>query len=259
MADQKLLPGKFVWFEHVSRDAKKAQGFYGEVLGWRVVPFVVGAESYEMIYAGESMQGGYADPEDERQPAHWISYVSVEDVDGATKAAAAAGGKVVKAAFDSPTVGRMARIADPQGAQLYLFRSETGNAPDLDHAPHGFFLWNELHTTDAVAAAAFYGKVVGFGDRPVEMGPGGTYHILSRDGVDRAGATQWLAPGTPPHWLPYVSVDDVDAAIARARHLGATIPMNPDDIPDIGRIGVLIDPQGAALAVMKPLPRMKKG
>src|SRR5205814_6227232 len=89
MAEQKLLPGKFVWFEHVSRDAKKAQGFYGEVLGWRVQPFAMGAETYEMIYAGDDMQGGYAEPDSDRAPAHWISYVSVDDVDGAARAAAA--------------------------------------------------------------------------------------------------------------------------------------------------------------------------
>ena len=58
MAEQKLLSGKFVWFEHVSRDAKKAQGFYREVLGWRVEPFPMGAATYEMIYAGAEMQGG---------------------------------------------------------------------------------------------------------------------------------------------------------------------------------------------------------
>src|SRR6266700_3819817 len=106
MAEQTLLPGKFVWFEHVSRDAKKAQGFYGEVLGWRTVPFPMGPETYEMIYAGQDMQGGYAEPDSEREPAHWISYVSVEDVDGAARAAAANGGKIVAAPFDVPTVGR---------------------------------------------------------------------------------------------------------------------------------------------------------
>jgi uncharacterized protein len=39
MSDRKVLPGKFVWFEHVSKDAQKAQEFYGEVLGWKVKPF----------------------------------------------------------------------------------------------------------------------------------------------------------------------------------------------------------------------------
>ena len=54
MSDRKLLPGKFVWFEHVSQDAKKAQEFYGEVLGWKVRPFPRGEVAYEMILTGDT-------------------------------------------------------------------------------------------------------------------------------------------------------------------------------------------------------------
>jgi predicted enzyme related to lactoylglutathione lyase len=259
MSDLNLLPGKFVWFELCTKDAdkKKAQAFYGETLGWRVVPFAMGAYTYEMIYAGEAMQGGYASLTDERQPAHWISYVSVEDVDGAVKAAVANGGKVVKAAFDAPTVGRMARVADPQGAELYLFRSATDNAPDLDTAPQGHFFWNELHTNDPARALAFYDKVVGFSHRSMDMGPNGSYHILSKNGKDRGGVSGYLTPGVAPHWLPYVSVNDPDATVARACQLGATIPMDCQDIPGIGRFGIVQDPVGAVLAIMNPLPRQK--
>jgi predicted enzyme related to lactoylglutathione lyase len=254
MSDRKLIPGKFVWFEHVSKDAKKAQAFYAEVLGWKVQRFPMGDQSYEMIFVGENMIGGYSRPLSDRQPPHWISYVSVEDVDASAKAAAASGGKVVQAPYDIPTVGRTARIADPQGAEICPFKSNNGDPPDGE-VTNGNWLWNELHTNDVAKALGFYEKVIGFSHRSVEMGPAGTYHILSKGGVDRGGATSYLQSGVPPHWLPYVFVDDVDAAIARAKRQGATIPMNAEDIPGVGRIGVLKDPTGAALAVMKPLPR----
>src|SRR5438552_17195506 len=130
MTDRKLLPGKFVWFELVSRDAKKAQAFYGEVLGWKVKPFPMGDFTYEMIFAGETMIGGYAAPRNDRQPSHWISYVSVEDVDATAKAAAANGRKVIEAPYDLPNVGRTARIADPLGAVLCTFRNTTGASAD---------------------------------------------------------------------------------------------------------------------------------
>ena len=52
MIISKLIPGKFVWFEHVSRDGKKAQAFYGEVLGWKVEPFPMSDVTYDMIHAG---------------------------------------------------------------------------------------------------------------------------------------------------------------------------------------------------------------
>ena len=254
-----LLPGKFVWFEHVSKESKKAQPFYAEVLGWKTMAFPMGASSYDMILlrdTPDSMIGGYAAPKGERQASHWLSYLSVEDVDAAARAAAANGGRVVEAPYDVPGVGRMGRIADPQGAELCLFKSSAGDPPDAP-APPGGWLWNELHTSDIGAALSFYEKVAGLGHRGMDMGAGGTYHILSRAGVDRGGATALLPAGVAPHWLPYVHVDDVDATVARARTRGATIPMAGDDIPGVGRVAVLVDPTGAALAVMKPSPRQK--
>jgi uncharacterized protein len=255
MSDRKPLPGKFVWFEHVSSDAKKAQRFYAEVLGWKARPFPTEDAGYDMIFTGETddtMIGGYAAPERAQTP-HWIAYVSVEDVDTAAKAATQNGGTVVTAPSDLPGVGRMARIADPQGAEICVFKNDSGDPADAP-ATHGQWLWNELHTTDPAEALNFYEKVLGFSHRSVDMGPGGTYHILSKEGVDRGGITSGLAGGARPHWLPYVAVDDVDAAITRAKKVGATIRVDPKDIPGIGRYGVLEDPTGAALAIMKPAP-----
>jgi uncharacterized protein len=255
MANPRQLPGKFVWFEHVSSDARKAQAFYAEVLGWKVQSFPVGGEdSYDMIYVDDTMIGGYVKAKDERAPGYWISCVSVEDVDRAAKAAAAEGGRVIEPPAAFPGAGRIARIADPQGAEIYLFKKEGGDPPDgesLDRRP----FWNELHTPDPVAALRFYEKVVGFSHRALEMAPDSTYYILSHGGVDRGGATHRLSPGAAPHWLPYIEVEDPDVVIERARAHGATIRMDATDIPGVGRFGVIVDPTGASLAVMKADPR----
>jgi len=256
MPDMKPLPGKFVWFEHVSRDPKKAQAFYGEVLGWKATPFSMGDSSYDMIYVGDTMIGGYDQPRG-NQPAHWISYVSVDDVDAAAKAATANGGKIVAPPSDIPTVGRMARIADPQGAELCLFKRVNGDPPDATTAPPGTFFWNELHTPDPAKTLGFYDKVVGYSHRAMDMGAAGSYYILARGGVDRAGATSHMGGG-PASWLPYVSVTDPDAVLARAKKQGATIQIDASDIPGVGRFGVLQDPTGAVLAIMKPQPATPK-
>jgi predicted enzyme related to lactoylglutathione lyase len=222
MSDRKLLPGKFVWFEHVSRETKKAQEFYSKVLGWNAKAFPMGSASYEMILTGDAwdtMIGGYKAPAGDYKSSYWIATVSIDDVDKAAKAATANGGSVL----DAP-------------------------------ATSGGWLWNELHTSDATNALSFYEKVVGFSHRSMDMGPGEKYNILSRDGVDRGGVTGHVPAGTSSHWLPYVAVDNVDATIASAKKLGARIPVAPEDIPGIGRFSVLEDPTGAVLAVMKPLP-----
>src|SRR6266536_709446 len=111
MSDRPLLPGKFVWFELVTPDAKRAQAFYGAVLGWKTLPFPMGDATYEMICAGDTpdtMIGGYAAPKNRARTSHWISYVSVEDVDATAKATTASGGKVVEAPYEIPTVGQTA-------------------------------------------------------------------------------------------------------------------------------------------------------
>jgi uncharacterized protein len=253
MSDRASLPGKFVWFDHVSKDPKRAQAFYGEVLGWSVRPFQMGPNfTYDMIYLGENMIGGYGAPKDDG-PARWESCVSVEDVDAAARAATAQGGRVLEAPASLEGVGRLAKIADPQGAALWIIENSNGDPPD-GPAPHGGFLWDELHTPDPKAALAFYEKVVGFTHRSQEMGPGGTYHIIGRGGTDRGGVTHHLRPGQRPHWLPYICVDDADATLARARKHGATVEFGPEDIPGAGRSGVISDPTGAFVAFLKPIP-----
>jgi len=254
MADPKLIPGKFVWFELLCNDPKTAQNFYAEVLGWKTVAFPMGSATYEMIYAGDTMIGGYQAAPSTSQPAHFRSYVSVDDVDASVQAALAHGGKLCEGPIDTPGVGRRARIVDPQGAELSLIKRTADDPVDTRVAGHGRWVWNELHTTDPAQALLFYAAVVGFSHTSLDMGPGGTYHVLSKSGQGRGGVSGHLPCNTKPHWLPYVAVDDVDAAVARARTLGATIQMNPQDIPGVGRISVLLDPTGAALAVMKPNP-----
>jgi predicted enzyme related to lactoylglutathione lyase len=258
MSNRSHLPGKFVWFEHVSKDAKKAQAFYAEVFGWRVKAFPMGSFSYDMICTGDTLDtmiGGYVTPKGDG-PAHWHSYVSVEDVDAATKVAAANGAKIIDPPQDIPGVGRSAHIADPQGAEISLFKNTESDPPDAD-ATQGQFFWNELHTSDAAKAIAFYEKVVGYTHETRSAEKTGDYHILSRGGVGRGGISGHLAPGASPHWIPYVFVDDPDKTVALAKKLGAAIRMGAEDIPGIGRFGVFLDPTGAALAIMKPAPRQK--
>jgi predicted enzyme related to lactoylglutathione lyase len=257
MPEQKPLPGKFVWFEHVSQEPRKAQAFYGEVFNWKTLPFPMGNSTYEMIATGDSpdsMIGGYAGPRP-GQRAHWISYVSVEDVDAAARAATANGGQIVEAPQDIPTVGRMARIADPQGGEICPFKSNAGDPPDTQDLPNGSFCWNELHTSDPARALSFYEKVLGFSHRAQQMGPSETYYILSKGGAERGGVFGDVPAGSPASWLPYVLTGDADATAGRARKLGATMRIEPADIPGIGRFAVFTDPVGASIAILQPLAR----
>jgi predicted enzyme related to lactoylglutathione lyase len=245
-----LLPGKFVWFEHVSSDHKKAQAFYGEVLGWKVEGSPMGDFTYEMIQTPSGAIGGYAAPQ-AGEAAHWISYVSVANVDAAAKKVVAAGGKQHGDAFDIPTVGRMARVSDPFGARFNLFAGSRDDAADVAKRPLGHFDWNELLSPEPARAAAFYEQALGYTQSTMPM-PNGTYYILEQSGAPRAGVMQTPVPQLPSHWLQYLVVDDTDSAAARATRSGGRVAMPAMDVPDIGRFAVLVDPLGAAFGVIKP-------
>ena len=60
----------------------------------------------------------------------------------------------------------------------------------------------------------------------------------------------------PSLWVPYVGVDDADETVAKAKELGASTIMDPMDVPNVGRLAVLRDPQGATFAIIKPSPSM---
>lgn len=116
---------------------------------------------------------------------------------------------------------------------------------------HGEFSWNELMTTDTSAAKTFYKHLFGW-DMHDEQTPGMTYTVLST-GDQKIGGIMAMpdeAKGAPPAWGAYVTVDNVDQQIKRAQQLGATIVVQPCDIPNVGRFAVIRDPQGAILSLI---------
>jgi predicted enzyme related to lactoylglutathione lyase len=113
---------------------------------------------------------------------------------------------------------------------------------------NGKFVWYELITQDAAAARRFYGEVLGWEARDAQM-PGVDYSLMSAAGTDIAGMMGHME-GMQAGWMGYISVDDIDAAFAKAQQGGATaiVPISP--IPGVGRFALLLDPQGAAFSLL---------
>ena len=248
------LPGKFVWFEHMSGDIPQARKFYEQLFGWHTEVMPMGDMRYPMIQNGEQGIGGFIERPSATIPPHWVAYLSVTDVDKVHAAALAAGATQLMAPMDYGPVGRGSAIKDPTGAPFALWKSTEGDRPDEQQAPAGTWCWNELWTPDEKKALAFYEGVFGYTHDSMDMGPQGTYYLLKKDGISRGGLMRSVEPKAPPMWLPYVAVDDCDAQAAKAKTLGAQVVAGPQDIPNVGRFAVLVDPLGAAVAVIKLLP-----
>jgi predicted enzyme related to lactoylglutathione lyase len=120
----------------------------------------------------------------------------------------------------------------------------------------GTFHWNELVSTDLRRSKAFYTKLIGWKTQAMKM-PGGTYTLLvnDADGPPAGGMFKMPAEGKkkmPDQWVPYIAVDDVDAAAAKVKKLGGKVMKPPFDVEGVGRICVIADPGGAGLALITP-------
>jgi len=119
------------------------------------------------------------------------------------------------------------------------------------------FVWHELYTPNTDASIEFYTKCLGFGTQDMDMGPMGTYRMLTRDGQPICGiqgTNNADMKDVPPHWAVYLAVDDVDKRLAECEKAGAKIVVQPMDIQTVGRMALIQDPQGSHIWLFKPAP-----
>jgi uncharacterized protein len=117
----------------------------------------------------------------------------------------------------------------------------------------GRILWYELLTRDMKAAENFYTAVVGWKVTPFEGGAQ-PYDQWMRDGDVPVGGVMTIPEGMhyPPHWVMYVGVPSLDEAIAQVERLGGSALSPVIDVPTVGRMRVMNDPQGAMFAIYEP-------
>lgn len=115
----------------------------------------------------------------------------------------------------------------------------------------GDFIWYELITPDPDGAAAFYGPLLGWTVRSAGM-QDVDYRLAATAESDVAGVMKTPdGASMPPLWLGYIAVDDVDEMVGSIRDAGGAVHMEPWDIPGVGRVSFVADPQGAMFYVMK--------
>jgi uncharacterized protein len=234
---ESYLQGTPSWVEHSSPDPQASKAFYGDLFGWAYDDQPMGEEPDAGIYSlalveGDQVAGlGAQMGEQQGAPASWGVYLAADDVDQAVAKAKDAGGQVLAPPMDVGPAGRMAWLADPQGAAVGLWQGGELKGSQRANEP-GTNIWNELTVADIDAASGFYEQVLGLKPTKVDMGPDSpTYTTFDVDGRAVAGSMQ-LDGDMKPHWNVYFNVDDVDATMARAQELGATVPTRRSTCPD---------------------------
>jgi predicted enzyme related to lactoylglutathione lyase len=121
---------------------------------------------------------------------------------------------------------------------------------------HGTPIWYELMSKDPLAARRFYAAVLGWHiDETPSTASTMDYRMINAvDGLVGGVFTltdEMCKQGAAPCWMMYIGVDDVDACVSAITAAGGTVLLPAFDIPNVGRIAMLSDPQGAPFYVMR--------
>ncbi len=114
----------------------------------------------------------------------------------------------------------------------------------------GKFVWHEHTSTDDEKAKGFYTDLLGW---ELEMFEAGEmdYAMIKANGRTHGGFMQ-PEGGPPSHWVGYVLVEDADETAEKVKAAGGSLIMEPFDVPEVGRLQIIKDPQGAVLAAIEP-------
>ena len=238
------------WVDLSTTDLEAARGFYGAVLGWTVRDQPGGM--YAFFERDGEVVAGLAGLSPEQaaagMPPAWSMYVRVDDPDASAARAAELGGTVRSPAFDIPEAGRMAVIADPQGAIFLLWKPAPFEGAPVVNAV-GAWAWNDVQTPDPASAAEFYRALFGWEIAEVPES-GGVYWSIAHEGRRIAGIMQ-APPGVEhPFWATYFGVAAMDDALAQVEASGGRRLAGPMQVP-AGRFAAVSDPQGAIFSVIE--------
>lgn len=122
---------------------------------------------------------------------------------------------------------------------------------------HGETAWIECASADVEATKAHYARLCGWQYDGMPMAEGGTYWVARLGDKMVAGimSRDVIPYRVPPHWLVYLEVEDMDAAITACNETGGKVLREPFDVPGVGTIAIIDEPSGAAVGLLKPTAR----
>jgi predicted enzyme related to lactoylglutathione lyase len=250
------------WTDLSTTDPDAAKEFYSEIFGWEYQDIPMGDDQ---VYSMAQIEGSavsaiftqQAEETENNVPPHWNVYITVDDIEAIIAKVGQLGGTVIATPSDELDAGRMIVAQDPAGAFIQFWQSDQHIGAEL-RDEHGAMTWVELLTTDQEGAGKFFSDLLGVAvDKDTMPTPEGSpYHMLMADGMPVAGIMDMpqnlIETGVPPHWEAYFRVDDAQAVVETAKSKGAQMMFGPEELPMVGTVAVLMDPQGAVFGIQQP-------
>ena len=253
-ASTSLVHGRFLWHELLAPDVSAAARFYPPATGWTVqqLDFPGAAAPYTIFFQGEVGKAG-VQPHlpgtlAPGAPALWMPYMGTDDTDATCRDALSLGATQIMPPTTLPTVGRIAVLRDPEGAQFAVIAPEPEGQKETVPVV-GEFAWHEMAANDPEASLAFYTRLFGWEKKhAMDMGKDGVYQMYGRGEFTYGGFMRRVEGMPPAAWNCYLRVADLDTSIDAVKRAGGKIVMGPHEVPNDDRVAVAIDDQGAVIS-----------
>jgi hypothetical protein len=251
--------GKFIWADLFTADPVSASRFYTALFGWEAKTLTrTGSSGVPHAYIalsndGRPVAGIALRPPRTEDAVHgrWVGYVSVKDVPQALAAATAGGGRILFPSRSLPNQGTKAIFIDPDGAELGVMNSSSGDPAEYSPDP-GDWTWSELFARDPAKAGQYYQSVAGYEVLPDTRTESAGAFVLVSGGFSRASILP--VPNRPkarPVWLLFVRVQSVKDTVDRVAGLGGRVLLAPNGQQTGYWKAIIADPAGAPIGIVQ--------
>ncbi|MBV1949260.1 VOC family protein [Streptomyces sp. BV129] len=239
------------WADAMFTDLEGAKRFYGEVLGWTFGESSSEYGNYTQAYADDKAVAAIVPPMPGQEgQSQWCLYFSSPDAAATAAKIRESGGEVLMGPMPVSDFGTMVIAREPSGAVFGVWQGGAHEGFEATATP-GAYCWAEVLTrepekTDAFLSGVFPYRVKEMADEHIDFR---LFDVGADAVLGRMRMGEEFPPEVPSYVSVYFTVDDCDAAVARATEGGAVLRFGPMTSP-FGRFAALTDPQGANFSVI---------
>ncbi|MER6565989.1 VOC family protein [Streptomyces sp. NPDC001093] len=239
------------WADAMFNDVEGAKRFYGDVLGWTFGESSSEYGNYTQAYAdGKAVAAVVPPMPGQEGQSQWCLYFASPDAAATAEKIRENGGEVLMEPMQVGDFGTMCLAREPSGAVFGVWQAGSHEGFEATATP-GAYCWAEVFTrepekADTFLSAVFPYRMKDIVDDAVDFR---MFDIDEETVLGRMRMTDDFPPEVPSYINVYFTVDDCDAAVARATKLGGVLRFGPMSSP-FGRFAALSDPQGANFSVI---------